>query len=175
MIRNASRLAWGGIGLLVLALVAAGGYALWHGWQEHAGQVTPTADPAPTDVPTLPEGKPAVITFACDSADLANFRDLARKFEATQSEVAVQVVSFGEIFGASDGALPPGEAALRVMSAAETAKWFPTSTELQQGVFRDLGPLMQADAAFQRRIFTRGCSTRSSRETAPTPSPAAAS
>jgi ABC-type glycerol-3-phosphate transport system substrate-binding protein len=143
------------VGLLVLVLIAAGGYALWRGWQEQAGEVTPVADPAPTDVPALPEGNP-IVTFACDSADLAHFQDLAREFEATQSEVAVQVVSFDEILEAGDSDLPPGEAALRVLSAADTAKWFPTSTELQQGVFRDLGPLMQADAAFQEEDFYPG-------------------
>lgn len=104
---------------------------------------------SPTPAPPLPVER-TTITFACYDYELSSYRDLARQFEETQPGVGVQVVSIDEILGPDTGGeLQPGDAALRVMSAADTARWFVTPQESQQGLFRDLSPFIERDATFQ--------------------------
>lgn len=54
MVQRVSRFAWGAVGVLVLVLVAVGGYTYWQRWQQDVGQPAPVAGPTPTEMPVLP-------------------------------------------------------------------------------------------------------------------------
>lgn len=110
---------------------------------------------SPTTAPP-PLVERTTITFACYDYELGTYRDLARQFEETQPGVAVQVLSIDEILGPDSAELPPEEAALRVMSTADTARWFVTPQESQRGLFRDLSPFIEGDAIFQPEDYFPG-------------------
>ena len=127
--------------VLVPLLTACGG-------PDRPGPSPTTAVPRPVERTT--------ITFACYDYELGSYQDLARQFEETQPGVAVQVLSIDEILGPDSGESPPEEAALRVMSAADTARWFVTPQESQRGLFRDLSPFIEEDVTFQPEDYFPG-------------------
>jgi len=111
--------------------------------------------PSPTTAVPRPVER-TTITFACYDYELGSYQDLARQFEETQPGVAVQVLSIDEILGPDSGESPPEDAALRVMSAADTARWFVTPQESQRGLFRDLSPFIKEDVTFQPEDYFPG-------------------
>jgi ABC-type glycerol-3-phosphate transport system substrate-binding protein len=119
---------------------------------------TPADISTPNSIPSNTRSQPrTTITFACYDYELSAYRDLVRQFEETQPAVAVQVLSIDEILGADTGGdSPPEEAALRVMSAADTARWFVTPQESQQGLFRDLAPFIEGDVVFEPEDYFPG-------------------
>ncbi len=95
---------------------------------------------------------PVTITFACDDHEMEAYRALARQFEAAHPDIAIRVLSINEIVGAT-GDQWPQDAGLRVLSAADTARWYASPQETRQGIIQDLTPFMEADASFQADDF----------------------
>jgi ABC-type glycerol-3-phosphate transport system substrate-binding protein len=106
-----------------------------------AGAVTPDAGGA----------APVTITFAGWNEDRGVYEALIAQFEQDNPEIHVQFVSFESITDENIF-----QAAREVMSAADTAE-MPASAEASaKGWVRDLTPLMDADATFDRTDFYPG-------------------
>ena len=152
--QRVSRMAWGVAAVLILVLVAVGGYAFWQQWQQDAGQATPAAVPESTKIPGLLESGPVVITFACPDTQRPYYEQLARSFETANPDLQVQLVSLDEVLGPplSDGQYAGGSAR-RLASAADTLAILPDPDMVRRGLLRDLTPFIEADRAFDAEDF----------------------
>jgi multiple sugar transport system substrate-binding protein len=157
--QRVSRFALGAVGVLVLALVAVGGYAYWQWWQQDAGQPTPVAGPTPTEGPAMPTETPVppqsdavVITFACSNNDQGYYRELAQAFHEENPSIQVQVVASDAVFGNEEGDLQ--ELAASADSFALQRSLEPQ--DIQSGLLRDLQPFVEADLTFNADDFYPG-------------------
>lgn len=159
IMQRTSRVVGGAAGVVVALVLVAGALLLWQTLRpgEPAGPMgdeTPVpGGPAPRQ--TAAPGQTA-ITFAAPDGSFDAYRDLAAEFEGLHPDLHVEVVSLEEILGPDLKDSTSPEAALRVVSAADTAWWYVEPGATRQGLVRDLGPLLDADPAFDAADFYPG-------------------
>lgn len=151
--QRTSRVVGGAAGVVVALVLVAGALLLWQTLRpgEPAG---PMGDETP--VPGGPAPGQTAITFAAPDSSFDAYRDLAAEFEGLHPDLHVEVVSLEEILGPDLKDSTSPEAALRVVSAADTAWWYVQPDATRQGLVRDLGPLLDADPAFDAADFYPG-------------------
>lgn len=141
--------------LIVSLLLAACGK------KEEAPAYTPVpATPVPaTPVPATPEAgeEPATILFAVSDFQQPLFESLIESFEEANPDIHVRLVSINEILGLDLlGGEAPDDAWQRMASRADVINGGADREAVQQGLARDLTPLIQADPNFQRDDFYPG-------------------
>ncbi len=114
---------------------------------------TPAAGPA---LPSSgPGDEPATILFAADDYEQSYYEDLIQTFEKANPGLRVELVSFQEALGLGSGdAWPEPQIAWQRLASAADVINIPASDEaVQQGLVRDLTPLIEADPTFQPEDF----------------------
>jgi ABC-type glycerol-3-phosphate transport system substrate-binding protein len=119
-------------------------------------QTSTSSVPVATDtsdaVPSLPgDGAPVTITFGGFNEDRGIYEALIAQFEQDHPEIRVQFMSFESI---TDGNI--FRATREVMSAVDVAEMPASAEAIAKGWVRDLTPLMDADATFDRTDFNPG-------------------
>jgi multiple sugar transport system substrate-binding protein len=171
--RRVNRLAWGAVGLVVLALVALGA-SIW--WQQRPvglhvtpgttdmlsiviGTATPTPTVGPTRTPRLPTATPhparsdaVVVTFACSEGQLAHYQALTEAFHQENPTVEVQVVASDAVFGNEAGDLQALAASADTFALQRSL----APGDIRSGLLRDLQPLVDADRVFDAGDFYPG-------------------
>lgn len=131
-----------------------------------------TANPPATDATSAPGpnggdatsaagGEPVTITFAATEDDRPVYEPLIQAFETDNPDVKVQFVNFDSLLNSivapSGSVVSNDEEALpEIIKAADTARLSPTDESIQKGWVRDLTPLMNADASFNKDDFYPG-------------------
>lgn len=113
----------------------------------------------PADTTTDPAaGETVTISFAAQEFERATYEPLIESFNAENPDVQVRFVSPDEISATDDSAAFDPEQMMRQMvTAADTASvFFIRDEDIQGGLVRDLNPLMEADADFDRDDFFPG-------------------
>jgi len=128
------------------------------GKTEEAPVSTPvpaTSAPA-TSVPATPEPgeEPTTILFAVSDVEQPLYESLVESFEEANPGIHVRLVSINEILELDLlGGDVPDDAWQRLASRADVINGGTDRETVQQGLVRDLTPLMQADPSFQRDDF----------------------
>jgi len=141
--------------LIVSLLLAACGKT------EEAPVSTPVpATPVPaTSVPATPDvaDEPTTVLFAVSDVELPLYESLIESFEEANPNIHVQLVSINEILELDLlGGETPDDAWHRLASRADVISGGANREVVQQGLVRDLTPLIQADPNFQRDDFYPG-------------------
>ena len=111
---------------------------------------TPAADLTNPSAPSAAER--VTITFGSFEDSRTFYQDLINKFEKDNPEIEVRFVALDSIAGN----ISPFEALHQIMSTVDTTEWPGTAQAISNGWVRDLAPLMQADATFDRSDFYPG-------------------
>ncbi|MBN1657334.1 MAG: extracellular solute-binding protein [Anaerolineae bacterium] len=119
----------------------------------------PTRAPA-TPIPTSRSSAPAAegqitIRLAIFDWDQGAYHDLIKAFEEENPDIRVKVVSINDLLGISlTGAMEwPDDAERRLASAADVVPMEASAESVEQGLVRDLTPLIAADPDFQPEDF----------------------
>ncbi|NJO82306.1 MAG: extracellular solute-binding protein [Blastochloris sp.] len=104
-----------------------------------------------------PADTPAVvtITFAAQNGERSLYEPLIAQFNEQHTDIQVQFVSLDAASSQDTSqSFDPYQRLREAMSAADTASlWFLSPNDISTGYFRDLKPLMDADATFDPRDF----------------------
>jgi multiple sugar transport system substrate-binding protein len=116
---------------------------------------TPASEPT-ADVEI--KGEQVTILFAVDDYERLHYKGLIQAFEEANPGLHVRLVSFGETLGLGSGdAWPKPEIAWQRLTSASDVINSPAPSEAaQQGLVRDLTPLIEADPTFQPQDFYPG-------------------
>ena len=126
---------------------------------------TPSPTPVPatpvpaTPVPATPEAgeEPTTILFAVGDFERPLYESLIESFEEANPDIHVQLVSINEILEMDlVGGEAPDDTWQRLASRADVINGGASRETVQQGLVRDLTPLIQADPNFQRDDFYPG-------------------
>jgi multiple sugar transport system substrate-binding protein len=116
--------------------------------------------PAPTPVPeATPEAgeERTTILFAVGDVEQPLYEGLVESFEEANPDIHVRLVSINEILGLDLlGGDVPDDFRQRLVSQADVVNMQADRETVQQGLVRDLTPLVQADPNFQRDDFYPG-------------------
>jgi ABC-type glycerol-3-phosphate transport system substrate-binding protein len=115
----------------------------------------PSAAPVASDAVTSPasaDRERVTITFGLFEDERAVFEPLIAAFEDENPDIHVQLVMLDPIFA---GGEPPDYERV-VLSAADTTNFSMSQQAIANGWVRDLTPLMEADASFDRADFYPG-------------------
>ena len=127
----------------------------------------PAATAIPTAVPptaATQAGQPAVekerttVRFTVSDLERPLYEPLIAAFEQENPSLHVQVVSLNEVLGltALAGSEIPEDAEQRLVAAADVVNFSVTRETVQQGLVRDLAPLIEADTTFDAPDFYPG-------------------
>lgn len=121
-----------------------------------AATATVAATPLPTAAPTREQPSPSppatTVSFTCPGDLISQYQELAETFHRDNPDVEVRVIPRQEIVDTSGGW--PEDAAYQMLTRVDTAVLqTPTWEDFQQGVLRDLQPLMEADPNFRPEGF----------------------
>jgi multiple sugar transport system substrate-binding protein len=127
-----------------------------------AGQ--PTAIPTAIPVPAIEARQPVAeeprttVRFAVSDVELPIYEPLIAAFEQENPKLHVQVASINEVLGL--GALAntqvPEDWEQRLVAAADVVGFSVSRKTVEQGLVRDLAPLIEADASFDAADFYPG-------------------
>jgi ABC-type glycerol-3-phosphate transport system substrate-binding protein len=116
------------------------------------GEAEPTSIP-PTSEPAV-EDQRITIQFAVADVERSLFEDLVESFEEANPDIHIELVSVNEILGLGPlGGDPPDDLWQRLASQADVVNLDLGRDAVDQGLVRDLEPLMQADPDFARDDF----------------------
>ncbi|MHB0875384.1 MAG: extracellular solute-binding protein [Anaerolineae bacterium] len=120
----------------------------------------PTATTAATSAPTQ---SPAavdrtVVRFAVLDWETPVYERLISEFETANPDIDIQVVSTNEVlgFGAIGSIEYPADAAQRLVAAADVINVGVSRESVEQGLLRDLTPLLEADSEFRPEELVPG-------------------
>jgi multiple sugar transport system substrate-binding protein len=125
----------------------------------------PTSTPVPatpvpaTPVPATPEvgEEPTTVLFAVGDFERPLYESLIESFEEANPDIRVRLVSINEVLGLDLlGGEAPDDVWQRLASQADVINAGADWEAVQQGLVRDLTPLIQADPNFQRDDFYPG-------------------
>ena len=118
------------------------------------------ATPVPaTPVPATPEAgqEPTTVLFAVGDFERPLYESLIEPFEEANPDIHVRLVSINEILELDlVGGEAPDDTWQRLASRADVINGGAGRETVQQGLIRDLTPLIQADPNFQRDDFYPG-------------------
>lgn len=146
--------------ILVIALLALSACGL--------GQQTPTAtvspEPGAAQATTADAAEPGAdgdgvvtIGFGAQEWERATYEPLIKQFNEQNPDVQVQFVSTDEVMNVGDQPWDYNEIQRRIVSAADTATlWSVGDQAIENGLYTNLTPLMDADASFDRSDFYNG-------------------
>jgi ABC-type glycerol-3-phosphate transport system substrate-binding protein len=118
-----------------------------------AGSADPTPVSAdPQDASAGTSGKRVTITFALWENERAIYEPLITAFERQNLGIHVQLVPLDPLFRTGE----PADPQKAILSAADTTTEPPTPEAISNGWVRDLAPLIDADAAFDRTDLYSG-------------------
>jgi multiple sugar transport system substrate-binding protein len=136
--------------VVLLVLSACGG-------QGQGGVETASPAPVPTTPPTqkAQSQEQVTIRFAVFDWERPMYEDLLTAFEEENPDVKVQIVSANEVLdlGPLTSMTFPEDAERRLASAADVINVSVTRDIVDQGLLRDLTPLIQADSTFDTADF----------------------
>jgi multiple sugar transport system substrate-binding protein len=130
---------------------------------------SPTSTPVPaTSVEATPTsvapdtgGEPTTVLFAVTDLEQPLFKDLIESFEEDNPDIRVQLVSINEVLELELlGGDWPDDAWQRLVSRADVINLQAGREAAQQGLIRDLTPIMEADRQFQQDDFYPGALAR---------------
>jgi multiple sugar transport system substrate-binding protein len=112
---------------------------------------------APTSAPPTPEDvkeERTTVLFAVNDVEQPLYEGLVESFKEANPDVHVELVSLNEILELDlVGGEFPEDAWQRLASQADVINLMPGQETVQQGLIRDLTPLMQADPNFEADDF----------------------
>ena len=118
-------------------------------------QVVPTAQPQATQAPAKRER--TVVRFATSDIEAPQYEGLIAAFEEENTDLRIEIVSINEVLelGALANPSVPEDATRRLAQAADV---FAAGGRepVQQGLLKDLTPLMEADRAFDADDYLPG-------------------
>ena len=124
--------------------------------------VPATAVPAtPVPATAAPGEEPTTVLFAVNDVEQPLYESLIESFEETDPDIHVRLVSLNELLGLDLlGGEWPDDAWQRLASGADVINVQPGRETVEQGLIRDLTPLIQADPNFQQDDFYPGALER---------------
>ncbi|MGD9100324.1 MAG: extracellular solute-binding protein, partial [Anaerolineae bacterium] len=138
--------------VVLLPLAACGGDD--DGGDEDKKEELPVA---PTSAPPTPEDvkeERTTILFAVNDVEQPLYEGLVESFKEANPDVHVELVSLNEILELDlVGGEYPEDTWQRLASQADVINLMPGQETVQQGLIRDLTPLMQADPNFEADDF----------------------
>ena len=118
-------------------------------------QVIPTAPPQSTQAPVKRER--TVVRFATSDIEAPQYEGLIEAFEEENPDLRVEIVSINEVLELGALANPPvPEDATRRLAEAADVFAAGGREPVQQGLLKDLTPLMEADRAFDADDYMPG-------------------
>jgi ABC-type glycerol-3-phosphate transport system substrate-binding protein len=118
----------------------------------------PTVAQAPATAAPAAEAERTTVRFAVTDWDRPRYESLIRAFEEENPDLHVQVVSVNDVLelGPIGQIEYPDDAAQRLVAAADVVDVGISPETVEQGLVRDLAPLMEADPSFQADDFYPG-------------------
>ncbi len=140
------------MGMVMLLLVGCAG--------QPAETAIPTAPPvrATEDRQPVVEEPKTIVRFAVSDVELPIYEPMIAAFEKENPSLHVQVVSLNEVLGLGTlvSTEVPEDAEQRLVAAADVVDFSVSRKTVEQGLVRDLTPLIEADASFDAADFFPG-------------------
>jgi ABC-type glycerol-3-phosphate transport system substrate-binding protein len=116
--------------------------------------VEPQGGSQPSPVPTAVQER-TTVRFALNDFEQPMYQDIIKAFEEENPDLDVELVSVNEVlgFGALGQIEVPEDADQRLVAAADVVNMGVSRKAVEQGLVRDLTPLLEADPNFQPDDF----------------------